>query len=536
RKADTTDDRPVAQSVVATTMSRPGTRLLGPLVFFGGLTSIGTELAMSRLVAPYFGSSTFIWANLIGLTLTYLSIGYYVGGRVADRYPRPWLLYVVTAGAAFGAGLIPFIARPILDMSLSAFDRLAVGAFYGSLVGVIFLLAIPITLLGFVTPFAIRLRLADIDRAGNTAGRIYALSTMGSIAGSFLPVIVLIPAIGTTKTFLTLSLALLSISVAGLIDTKSFRWAGLAGLLALPLVLIGVAEADARIKPPYRGELVEEAESEYNYIQVLKDGDRYLLALNEGHAIHSIYDPSRLLTGGPWDYFMVAPLFNAQADGGSVKDALFIGLAGGTAARQLAAAYDGVEIDGVEIDPEVARLGKKYFALDRPDVNVVIDDGRYFLRRTDAQYDLIGIDAYRQPYIPFQLTTKEFFQEVADRLRPGGVAVVNVGRADTDYRLVDVIASTMRAVYPSVYEIDVDGYDNTMVIGTTEPSALDNFRRNTEGLQTDTVLRTVADWSLATGNPREVPVGGRVFTDDLAPVEWVVDQMIVDAARKGEDP
>ncbi|MEA2515997.1 MAG: hypothetical protein QOJ59_5486 [Thermomicrobiales bacterium] len=536
RKADTTDDRPVAQSVVATTMSRPGTRLLGPLVFFGGLTSIGTELAMSRLVAPYFGSSTFIWANLIGLTLTYLSIGYYVGGRVADRYPRPWLLYVVTAGAAFGAGLIPFIARPILDMSLSAFDRLAVGAFYGSLVGVIFLLAIPITLLGFVTPFAIRLRLADIDRAGNTAGRIYALSTMGSIAGSFLPVIVLIPAIGTTKTFLTLSLALLSISVAGLIDTKSFRWAGLAGLLALSLVLIGVAEADARIKPPYRGELVEEAESEYNYIQVLKDGDRYLLALNEGHAIHSIYDPSRLLTGGPWDYFMVAPLFNAQADGGSVKDALFIGLAGGTAARQLAAAYDGVEIDGVEIDPEVARLGKKYFALDRPDVNVVIDDGRYFLRRTDAQYDLIGIDAYRQPYIPFQLTTKEFFQEVADRLRPGGVAVVNVGRADTDYRLVDVIASTMRAVYPSVYEIDVDGYDNTMVIGTTEPSALDNFRRNTEGLQTDTVLRTVADWSLATGNPREVPVEGRVFTDDLAPVEWVVDQMIVDAARKGEDP
>jgi predicted membrane-bound spermidine synthase len=536
RKADTTDDRPVAQSVVATTMSRPGTRLLGPLVFFGGLTSIGTELAMSRLVAPYFGSSTFIWANLIGLTLTYLSIGYYVGGRVADRYPRPWLLYVVTAGAAFGAGLIPFIARPILDMSLSAFDRLAVGAFYGSLVGVIFLLAIPITLLGFVTPFAIRLRLADIDRAGNTAGRIYALSTMGSIAGSFLPVIVLIPAIGTTKTFLTLSLALLSISVAGLIDTKSFRWAGLAGLLALSLVLIGVVEADARIKPPYRGELVEEAESEYNYIQVLKDGDRYLLALNEGHAIHSIYDPTRLLTGGPWDYFMAAPLFNAQADGGSVKDALFIGLAGGTAARQLAAAYDGVEIDGVEIDPEVARLGKKYFALDRPDVNVVIDDGRYFLRRTDAQYDLIGIDAYRQPYIPFQLTTKEFFQEVADRLRPGGVTVVNVGRADTDYRLVDVIASTMRSVYPSVYEIDVDGYDNTMVIGTTEPSALDNFRRNTEGLQTDTVLRTVADWSLATGNPREVPVGGRVFTDDLAPVEWVVDQMIVDAARKGEDP
>src|SRR5215218_5866130 len=366
------------------------TRMLGALVFVGGLTSIGTELAMSRLLAPYFGSSTFIWANLIGLTLTYLAIGYYVGGRVADRYPRPSVLYVITAIAAFAGGLIPFVARPILETSLRAFDRVAVGAFYGSLVGVILLLAIPVTLLGFVTPYAIRLRLADVDRAGNTAGRIYALSTVGSIAGSFLPVIVLIPAIGTARTFLTLSLALLALSVAGLIEAQSIKGAGLAGLLAAALVVVGVAEADAQIKPPYRGELIEEAESEYNYIQVLKEGDRYLLALNEGHAIHSIYNPNELLTGGPWDYFMVGPLFNAQADNRSVEKALLIGLAGGTAARQLAEAYDGVQIDGVEIDPEVARLGKKYFALERPDVNVIIDDGRYFLRRTDSTYDLIG--------------------------------------------------------------------------------------------------------------------------------------------------
>ncbi len=300
--------------------------------------------------------------------------------------------------------------------------------------------------------------------------------------------------------------------------------------------MVGVAEADARIKPPYRGELIEEAESEYNYIQVLKEGDRYLLALNEGHAIHSIYHPNELLTGGPWDYFMVGPLFNENANDQSVKNALIIGLAGGTAARQLAEAYDGVQIDGVEIDPEVARLGKKYFALDRPDVNVIVDDGRYFLRRTTSTYDLIGVDAYRQPYIPFQLTTKEFFQEVSDRLSPDGIAVVNVGRADEDFRLVEVIASTMRSVYPSVYEIDVDGYNNTMVIGTKQPTAIEQFRRNTDLLPDGSVLRTVADWSLANGNVREVPTGGRVFTDDLAPVEWVVDQMIVDAARKGEEP
>jgi hypothetical protein len=119
----------VRSSVAAVAAVAPGMRLLGPLVFTGGMTSIGIELAASRLLAPYFGSSTFIWANLIGLTLAYLSLGYYIGGRLADRFPRPWLLYVVTGVAAFSAGQIPYLARPILSASLSSFDRVAVGAF-----------------------------------------------------------------------------------------------------------------------------------------------------------------------------------------------------------------------------------------------------------------------------------------------------------------------------------------------------------------------------------------------------------------------
>src|SRR3954447_4667470 len=145
-------------------------RFVEPLAFVGGLSSIGIELSASRLIAPYFGNSTFIWANLIGLTLTYLSIGYYIGGRVADRRPDPRLLYLCTAIAAAFSGLIPVIARPILQLSLDAFDRIAVGAFYGSLVGTLLLLAIPVTLLGFVTPFAIRLRIGDVEGAGKTAG------------------------------------------------------------------------------------------------------------------------------------------------------------------------------------------------------------------------------------------------------------------------------------------------------------------------------------------------------------------------------
>ena len=515
---------------------------IGPLVklivFLGGMSSIGIELAASRLIAPFFGDSTFIWANLIGLTLAALSLGYFVGGRVADRFPFPALLFGITALAAIAAGVIPLISRPILDASLRAFDDFAVGAFYGSLVGVTLLVAVPVTLLGFVTPFSIRLLVTDLSTAGNTSGRLYALSTVGSIAGSFLPVIVLIPLFGTARTFLFMSLALFIPSFLALVLLRTLRLALVTGLLAAAMLAATLVAADRPIRPAERGRLVYEHESQSNYIQVVEENGRYLLALNEGHAIHSIYDPDQLLTGGPWDYFMVAPLFEPDAGVDTTDSALLIGLAGGTVAHQLTAAYGPIPIDGVELDPEIARVGREYFAMDEehlPNLNVVVADGRYFLRTTDRTYDLIGVDAYRQPYIPFQLTTKEFFEEVADHLNPGGVAVVNVGRTETDYRLVDVIASTMNAVYPYVYAVDVGRYNNTIVVGSFSPNGVANLAANAAALPAGSPLRTVADAGLAAGKPRLIPPGGRVFTDDHAPVELVVDQIILDVARQGDD-
>ncbi len=513
-------------------------RLIQVIVFAGGMSSIGIELTASRLIAPFFGSSTFIWANLIGLTLTFLSIGYFLGGRVADRYPSPTLLFSITAVAACAAGLIPIVSRPVLTASLKAFDDFSVGAFYGSLVGVIVLISLPVTLLGFVSPFAIRLQMSDVANAGITAGNLYGLSTLGSIAGSFLPVILLIPLIGTTRTFVVLSLALLVPSVVALVAVGSFRPAAVAVVFLSLMIAANTAAAGDEIRPAERGRLVYEHESEYNYIQVVEDDGRFLLALNEGHAIHSIYDPTNPLTGGPWDYFMMGPLFTPNESPMSTESALLIGLAGGTVARQLTAAYGPIPIDGVEIDPDIARVGREYFAMgpdDLPNLNVIVQDGRYMLRTTQSHYDLIGIDAYHQPYIPFQLCTKEFFREVADHLNPGGVAVINVGRTETDYRLVNVIAATMRSVYPHVYAIEVDGYNNTMLVGSFQPDGPSHFAVNAAALPEDSVLRPVADRSLATGNIREVNPDARVFTDDHAPVELVVDRIILDVAREGED-
>jgi predicted membrane-bound spermidine synthase len=504
------------------------------IVFLGGMTSIGTEIAATSLIAPYFGESTFIWATVIGLTLAFLAVGYSIGGRVADRYPRAWLLYFATASAAIAAGFLPFISRPILQSSLNAFASYDVGAFYGALIGVLVMLAIPITLLGFVTPYAIRLRLQHVEEAGNTSGNIYALSTIGSIAGSFLPVLVLIPWIGTSRTFLVLSLALLVPSLIGMFRLKAVRPAMVAIALSLLMIVANLWTGRQPIRAAEIGEIVYETESADNYIQVTQDGTRTLLSLNDGHAIHSIYDPTDLLTGGPWDYFMIGPLFVPQDGPADLERALLIGLAAGTASKQITVGYGPVPIDGVEIDPEIVRVGREYFAMDEPNLNVIINDGRYFLRTTDQRYDLVAVDAFQQPYIPFQLTTREFFQEVSDAMTDDGVAVMNVGRIPTDYRLVDVIASTMKDVFPHVYVIDTERYSNSMVIGTRGPSSIEQFEQNTAA-QPDGPVRAVAETALTTGDIREITESTTVFTDDHAPVERVIDMMIINEALPREE-
>lgn len=521
----------LAASVPETAVKAPGLPCLRLLVFAGGFASIGVELTASRLLAPFFGSSTFIWASLIGLTLTFLALGYWLGGRLADRRPDASLLYGLSAVAALAIAAIPVVARPLLGVSLVAFRDLDAGAFYGSLAGSLLLLAPPVTLLGFVSPFAVRLQLADVATAGHTAGSLYALSTVGSIAGSFLPVLLFIPLLGTAATFVVLSLVLLIPSLAGLLAARAKRFAPISLLAALLLPTVALASSGG-IRPPDRGTIIHEEESAYNYIQVVEENGRRSLILNDGHAVHSVYDPQQLLTGGPWDYFMVAPMLVAKAPPSGPRDVMLIGLAGGTAARQLTAAYGQLPITGVEIDPQIVDVARDYFALDQlPNVDVQVADGRYALRASDRQFDLIGVDAYRQPYIPFQLTSREFFQEVADRLRSGGVAVVNAGRTTTDYRLVDALASTLRDVFPYVVAIDVDRYTNTMLIASDMPLSAEALAANVAALDAASPVREVAKWSLTSGNIRGISPGGMVFTDDRAPVELVIDQMIFDAAR-----
>lgn len=511
------------------------------LVFVAGVTSLALEMCAPRLLAPYFGTSLFVWANVIGLFLLYLSAGYFFGGRLADRSPRMSVLCGLTAAAALATGLIPFLSRPVLDWSVRGLDTENVGIFYGSLLAVILLFSVPVTLLGFVAPFAVRLSVDRVGTSGRSAGSLYALSTAGSILGAFLPVLVLIPTWGVRATLLIMAVALLLASFLGL----ERRWRLITSvpgvLLLVPLLLPQVAPLGAL--KPQRG-LIYERESLYNYIQVVKEDDGTMqLVLNEGHAIHSIYNPDRILTGWYWDYFLAAPYFNAEPAAGwsggmpPVRNVAIIGLAGGTIARQFTAVYGPqVQIDGVEIDPEIVAAGQRYFAMNEKNLHVHVTDGRAFMRGTHATYDVVAIDAFQQPYIPFQLTTKEFFEEIRAHLSPTGVITLNTGHTTTDFRLVQAFVNTLRQVFPSVYTFNVPDTFNTEVMATMSPTHLSTFQDNLQRVQQNgasSLLSTVANEVLPVATAAQAERDGVVFTDDRAPIEQLTDQLLLSYIEQG---
>jgi spermidine synthase len=468
---------------------------LAVLVFVVGMASLGAEIAGVRLLAPYFGASTVVWANTIGVVLVALSAGYWLGGRAADRRPERGPLCLIALAAALLLAVVPFVARPLLDAGVDALDAVSAGAFIGSLVAVLVLIAVPVLLLGMVAPWALRLAVVDIEQAGTVAGRLYALSTAGSLFGTLVSALVLIPWIGTRRTFLTFALLLAIVAVAGLRPQRR--------TLVAPLVIVALfAVPVGTIKAARDGRVIYEKETEYQYARVIQrpDGDR-ILELNEGNAVHSLFRPDTVMTADYWDAMLADSMVGAHDPPRSVA---ILGNAAGTTARAFRALYPRTRLTAVEIDPELTKIGRRWFGLPRS-VHVVHEDARPFLRRRpDERWDAILVDAYRQPYIPFYLVTKEFFQLVRDHLSPGGVVVVNVGHPKDDTQLEKVMAATMRAVFPAVRRDPAEA-TNTILVGGSR------------------LLRQ----RLAPALP-----GGTVYSDDRAPVEWLIDRSLVEYAAR----
>src|SRR5690349_3548224 len=261
-------------------------------VFVSGMTTLAAELAAGRLIGNVFGTSNLVWASIIGLILIYLTLGYFLGGKWADANPTAEAMYRILAWGAFTIGLVPYIAGPVLRSAADAFEALSVGIMAGSFVAVLILFSVPITLLGTISPYAIRLLVDDTSKAGQTSGQIYAISTLGSFIGTFLPTLITIPTIGTTKTFLLFGLVLLFVALIGLWKFASRSEA--LKLIWMPIVLIVIAILSTGQALKSNKGQVYESESAYNYIQVQEQNGFTLLRLNDGQGVHSIYHPDTL--------------------------------------------------------------------------------------------------------------------------------------------------------------------------------------------------------------------------------------------------
>ena len=493
------------------------TYYLPVLVFVVGSASLGAEIAAARLMAPFFGASTIVWANTIGVVLVALSVGYWIGGRLGDRYPHLRGLCLLVMGAAVLLAVVPFVARPFFDVSVEALDSVSAGAFVGSLLGVLFLVAVPVILLGACSPYALRLAVPDVEHSGRVAGRLYAISTAGSLLGTMLAALVLIPFAGTQRTFLAFAAALALVAALGM----GWRF------LAVPGALIGAfALPVGTIKAPGDGQVLYEQESALQYIRVVEEPDGVrVLELNEGQARHSVYRPGSYLTGGYWDGMLVLPFTTLER---TPRRVAVLGNGAGTTARAYGHFFPGAHVDGVEIDPELEEVGRRYFDMaSNPNLTVFNEDARPWLRRSESGYEVIIVDSYRQPYVPFYLATREFFDLVRDRLAPEGVVVVNVGHPEGNDDLETVIGRTMSAVFPSVLRDPFDD-SNTLLVASEEAASSGRLHASISSLPVG--LRRLAETEAEKVGP-PLP-GGSVYTDDRAPVEWLVDRSILGYAAE----
>ena len=417
--------------------------------------------------------------------------------------------------AALLIAVVPFAARPFLSLSVDAFDTVSIGGFLGSLLGVLALVAVPVALLGAASPWAVRLAVGELGRSGEVVGRLYAISTAGSLFGTMAAALLLIPLLGTQRTFLLFALALALVAAAGL----GWRFAPLPAVLAL-----AVAAPVGAIKAADTGRVLYEAETTEQYARVVErpDGSR-VLELNEGQAVHSLYRPGGFLTGGYWDGHLLLP-FAARAR--PPARIAILGNAAGTVARAFGHFFPRTEVDAVEIDGELTDLGRRYFGLRNPRMRVFTEDARPWLEGSAGGYEAIMVDAYRQPYIPFYLTSREFFELARQRLVPGGVVIVNVGHPQGSRALERVLGRTMAAAFPRVLRDPIEPTNTLLVAGAGQLSAT-RLRDAAGSLPAE--LRTPARRAAARLAPR-LP-GGEVYSDDRAPVEWLVDSSLLEYAN-----
>jgi Spermine/spermidine synthase domain len=487
--------------------------LLAP--FVSGAAIMGLELVGLRLLAPRFGASTYVWGGLLGTIMAALAVGYLLGGALADRRPRPqWVFGLLLAGAAWMAADL-VLTEAVLDTA----ERL--GASLGPILATAILLAPPMLVLGSVSPFVVRLE-GRLSSLGVTAGRVFALSTAGSLAGTFVASFWWIPDYGSRHTLRVFVAALVVLGFAGLAWP---RWRAARAAAAL----LAAAAAFVLPDPPLPPGIVFAAESPYNTVFVEDQGGNKLLRLNDPkRGFHSVELGRGLLTGAYYDVLYLGPLLA----GG--RNVLVLGMGGGTTVRAYRRFYPGSRVTAVEIDPVIVQAAYLHMGLEPgPDLAVRVEDARPFLKRTQERFDVIEVDLFAGgPYAPFYCLTTEFFEAARARLAPSGLVSMNVYAPGGDRTLAEAVVATLARVFPTVLEVPLA--EEEVLLAFREEVALDRVHSLLADPALPDELRQVAQQVAGVIRPG-VPGRGLVLTDDRAPVEPLTHAMILrrDRLRAG---
>ena len=485
--------------------------LLEVVVFICGAVVMILEMVGSRLLSPYMGTSIIVWTSLIGIILASLSVGYWWGGAISDRNPNAKtfsriiflaavLVFVMNIGKAY---LLSFIQEHVSDIRI------------GTVVAAILLFAPPSILLGMVSPYAVRLKMHDLQTSGKTVGRLYSISTIGSIFGTFFAGFFLISYFGSTNIMFILSVTLVmtSILAAGQSGCK------LKTAVALLFLFLPHASPVAALQNPKSLQHFIDVDTDYNRIWIYDAVDlkshrpvRFMwtgrtaqsIMYLDGPDIHSKY----------FEFFDIAGVLKPD-----LHSTLMIGGAAFVYPKYFLETFPDVNMDVVEIDPKLLDLAKNHFSLrDDPRLGVFFEDGRTYLNKTQKKYDVIFSDAFQaNASIPYQLVTREAVQKMNDVLMDDGVVLVNIvcPNAPQQSDFLKVAVKTFKSVFPQVYLFRADPskkFDEArqnivlLALKTTDMNII-----NTSNLSLSGYFENLLPGSLDT----ELPV----LTDEFAPVD-----------------
>lgn len=485
--------------------------LLEIVVFTSGALVMIYEIIGSRILAPFIGTSTYVWTSLIGVILGSLSLGYYIGGKTADRNPNLQIL----AAVMFFAGA--FLSATILfhNVVLSTISQISLGLALKSIVAALILFAPASVLFGFVTPYAVRLKMNAVEDAGKTVGRLYALSTVGSILGTFLAGFVLLPTVGSIRALYLIAGILFALSF--LIAPFALSSAKLFFLIMFPAA---IAFNEVYGYMMFRTFELRDFDTHYNRLQIYNTIDKRtkqpirVLITDPLSTQSAMFLDSDELALNYSKYYHLLRYFKPD-----FQNTLIIGGAAYSFPKEYLRMYPGKKIDVVEIDSRMTQIAREFFRLqDNPNLNIIHDDGRIFLNKNEKKYDAIFVDAFNSMYsIPFQLTTAEAVNRMNMSLKDDGVVLLNMVSAieGKGSMFLQAEYKTFAETFPHVYlfraepEKPLNITQNLILVAAKTDKTSDVADEKISALLKDK-YETAIDSNLPT------------LTDDFAPVEYYI--------------